>query len=188
MPSLTLYTWEQDFRAAAKKDRYDVFRDHMRFLDLPGRPISMLQATILVVRAMVAYHSIDGRRSDDFLAMQQYNPAKSEAPYLVTFALTGRIYARLLVDAELRSIDLADLYGHPWEPYRRSGYSQLWIAHKDWTDLKKKEMQTLERLVTDDLRFDYPEDELGFWFDDSNAKYLYVSVYDHEEWHDEQGA
>ena len=48
-------------------------------------------------------------------------------------------------------------------------------------------METLEGLVTDDLRFDYTEDELGFWFDDSNAKYLYISVYDQEERDDEPG-
>jgi len=188
MPSLTLYNWEQDFRAAAQEDGCDVFRDHMRFLNLPGRPTSMMRATILVVQAMVAYHSLDGRRSDDFLAMQHYNPAKSVAPYMVTFALTGRAYARLLVDAELRSIDLADLYGHPWQPYKSAGYSHLWIAHRDWTDLTREEMKTLNRLVTDDLRFDYDEDELDFWFDDSNAKYLCVSVHDHEEWGDEHEA
>ena len=33
--------------------------------------------------------------------------------------------------------------------------------------------------MTDDLRFDYLEDELDFWFDDTNAKYLCVYVQDH---------
>ena len=32
--------------------------------------------------------------------------------------------------------------------------------------------------MTDDLRYDYAEDELDFWFDDSNAKYLSVYVQD----------
>ena len=40
-------------------------------------------------------------------------------------------------------------------------------------------MKTLEKLVTDDLMFDYSEDELDFWFNDSNPKYLYVNVQDH---------
>jgi hypothetical protein len=181
MASLTLRTWDRDFRAAAKDDRYEIFRDHLRFLELPGEPISMLQATILVVYAMEACYTIDGRPSDDFLTMQNYNPAKSTAPYMVTFDLHGHACARLLVDHEIRSIDLADLYSHPWEPYRTVGYSQIWISHRDWTDITKEEMEALEELVTEDLRYDYEEDELDFWFNDSNAKYLYVNVYDHFE-------
>jgi hypothetical protein len=91
----------------------------------------------------------------------------------------------LLVDSELRSIDLADLYNHSWHPYKTVGYSQIWISHTDWTDVTKEEMGALEKLVTEDLLFDYEEDELDFWFDDSNAKYLYVNVYDHYELDDE---
>lgn len=175
-----LHTWERDFCAAAKKDRHDVFRDHLRFLELPDEPVSMLEATVLMVYAMETYYNIDGRRSDDFLAMQNYNPANStNAPYMVTFDLYGHACARLLVDHELKGIDLADLYNHPWHPWKTVGYSQIWISHRDWTDLTKKEMKTLEKLVTEDLRFDYDEDELDFWFNDSNAKYLYVNVQDH---------
>ncbi len=156
----------------------------MRFLKLPGRPSSMMHATILVAHAVVAYQSVDGRSSDEFLALQHYNPAKSKAPYMVTFALTGHAYARLLVDAQLRCIDLADLYGHPWHPYQSAGYAQLWIAHRDWSDLTQEEMEALEALVTKDLRFDYDEDELDFWFDDANPKYLCVYLQEHD---DEQG-
>jgi hypothetical protein len=186
MPGLTLHKWERDFRAAAKNDNYDIFRDHLRLLELPSKPISMLKATIFMVYAMAAYYQIDGRPSDDFLAMQTYNPAKSpNAPYMVTFDLNGHACARLLVDHELKSIDLADLYNHPWHPWKTIGYSQIWISHKDWTDLNKKEMKNLEKLVTEDLRYDYEEDELDFWFDDSNAKYLCVNVQDHYEVDDE---
>jgi len=186
MPGLTLREWEKAFRAAAKADRYDVFRDHMRFLGLPGRPVSMMTATILMVHASAAYREIDGRSLDGLLAMQRYNPAWStDAPYTFTFDLHGHAYARLLVDPEVHTIDLADLYGHPWESYRSVGYCTLWISHRDWTDLTAEEMSSLEEKVTEDLRFDYSEDELDFWFDNSNAKYLYVSLYDHEEVDDE---
>ena len=180
MPNLTLQDWAKSFRAAARGDRYDIFRDHVRFLGLPGKPLSMLKATILMVQASVAYCTIDGQPYEAFLAMQEYNPAKSpDARYAFAFDLNDYAYARLLVDPEMHTIDLADLYGHPWDPYRTAGYTQIWISHTDWTDITKKEMKVIEEHVTDDLRFDYPEDELDFWFDDTNAKYLCVYVQDH---------
>ena len=186
MANLAIHKWEQDFRAAAKSDNYDIFCDHLRLLELPSKPFSMLKATIFMVYAMAAYYTIDGRPSDDFLAIQNYNPAKStNAPYMISFDLNGHACARLLADTKLQSIDLADLYNHPWHPWKTIGYSQIWISHRDWTDLRKKEMKSLEKLVTEDLLFDYEEDELDFWFNDSNAKYLYVNVYDHYELDDE---
>lgn len=178
--NLILNRWHRDFHLAAKNDHYDIFSEHLRLLKLPSKPISMLKATIHMVVAMTAYYQIDGRPSDDFLEMQTYNPAKSKnAPYMVSFDLNGHACARLLVDSELKSIDLADLYNHPWHPWKTVGYSQMWISHRYWTDLSKKEKKDLEKLVTDDLMFDYAEDELDFWFSDLNAKYLYVSIQDH---------
>jgi len=183
---LRLHMWERDFCSAAKNDQHDIFRDHLRLLELPSKPFSMLKATIFMVYAMAAYYKIDGRPGEDFLAMQTYNPAKSpNVPYMVSFDFNGHACARLLVDHELKSIDLADLYNHPWHPWKTVGYSQIWISHRDWTDLRKKEMKALEKLVTEDLMFDYSEDELDFWFNDSNAKYLYVNVQDHYELDDE---
>ena len=144
MPNVTLHDWARDFRKAAKADRYDIFHDHLRFLELPGKAISMMRATILMVRASVAYYEIDGRSYDGFLVMQEYNPTKSpDARYVFTFDLHGHAYARLLADPEKHTIDLADLYGHPWEPYGTAGYSQIWISHTDWTDLSKEEMEVL---------------------------------------------
>jgi hypothetical protein len=187
MADLAIHRWERDFRSAAKSDNYDIFCDHLRLLELPSKPFSMLKATIFMVYAMAAYYTIDGRPDDDFLTMQTYNPAKSpSAPYMISFDLNGHACARLLMDAKLRSIDLADLYNHPWHPWKTVGYSQVWISRRDWTDLTKKEMEALEELVTEDLLFDYEEDELDFWFNDSNAKYLYVNVYDHYELDDEE--
>jgi hypothetical protein len=180
MLKLTLSEWHTDFQAAAKVDHYDIFRHHLRFLELPGEPITMMEATVLMVVASAAYYEIDRQPSDELLAMQQYNPAKApQAPYVFTFDLNGHAYARLLVDPEVHTIDLADLYGHPWHPYKSVGYRTIWISHRDWTDLTREEITYLEEKVTEDLRFDYPEDELDFWFDDSNPKYLYVEVQDH---------
>ena len=177
MPNLTLQDWEREFRTAAGADLCGIFRDHLRFLELPGKAISMIEATVLMVHASAACYTSDGRSCDDFLAMQKYDPAQSpDTRYAFTFDLYGHAYARLLVGPEIHAIDLADLYGHPWEPYKAVGYSQIWISHTDWTDLTEEELEVLDKQVTDDLRYDYTEDELDFWFDDSNAKYLYVYV------------
>jgi hypothetical protein len=182
MPNLTLTKWERDFRAAAKADDYNILRDHIRFLDLPGKPTSMLRATILMVHATAAYYEIDGRSCHDFLAMQEYNSAKSPtARYMFTFDLWGKAYARLLVDSEIRVMDLADLFNHPWMPYKVTGYHYIWISRTDCTDLTKREMKSLQKEVTNDLLFDYGEDEIDFWFDDSVSKYLLACVQDHEE-------
>jgi hypothetical protein len=59
MANLAIHRWERDFRAAAKNDRYDIFCDHLRLLELPSKPISMLKATIFMVYAMEAYYHID---------------------------------------------------------------------------------------------------------------------------------
>jgi len=174
--NLILNKWHRDFHSAAKNDQYDIFSEHLRLLELPIKPISMLKATIHMVVAMTAYYQIDGRPSDRFLSMQTYNPAKSpNAPYMISFDLNGHACGRLLADPEL-NIDLADLYNHPWHPWRTVGYSRIWISHRDWSDLTKREMKTLEKLVNNDLMFDYSEDEIDFWFNDSNAKYLYVNA------------
>jgi hypothetical protein len=186
MSHITLQTWERDFRRAAKADHYDILRDHMKFLELDGNPVRMVEATILMVHAMAAYYRIDGRSCDEFLAMQSYNPSRlPSSVYVFTFDLCGYAYGRLLADPKSHTIDLADLFNHPWQPYRAAGYFNIRISHTDWSDITKAEAEFLDEQVTDDLRFDYSEDEVGFWCDDSHPKYLYVDVYDIDESDDE---
>jgi hypothetical protein len=140
MTKLTGRTWERDFRAAAKTDGYNVFRDHLQFLGLSGEPVKMMEATILMVHAMADYHQIDGQSLGDFLAMQNYNPACSPASvYMFTFDLCGRAFGRLVADPEDHTIDLADLFNHPWQPYKVCGYRNIRISHIDWSDITKGE-------------------------------------------------
>jgi hypothetical protein len=79
-------------------------------------------------------------------------------------------------------LDLADLFNHPWLEYKVVGYRSIWITRTDWAELKKREKNYLEEQVEYDLRFDYAEDEVDFWFDDSiNKRCLFVTVQDHDE-------
>jgi hypothetical protein len=161
------HRWERSFRAAARSDNYALFRDHMKRLGLPAEPKLLVEGTIPVVQAILAYASIiDGQPFEPFLKMQKYNPSQAtDACYALTFDLGGRAYARILVDRGLKTVDLADLLGHPWEDYEVAGYTRIWISHPDWTRLTSEELKQLEDDVTDDLLFDYSEDELNFWFD-----------------------
>ena len=176
--------WERDFRAAARADNYVTLRGHLWRLMLPDKPKLMVEGTISVVRASSAYLAIDGRKKDfpDLLDLQTYDPTKAtNARYAFTFNMFGKAFARVLLDARLEGIDLADLYGSPWFEYRVVGFRYLWISHPDWSHLTKKEMKELKAAVTYDLRYDYSELEVRFWFnEDTEKSYLLVTVEDVE--------
>lgn len=116
--------------------------------------------------------------------MQRYNPADApDAECSLTFDIFGKGYARLLAPKKkmLFEIGLADLYGHPWEPFQVCGYSMFWVSRLDGEALGVTELERIEKEVTEDLRYDYPEDELNFWFDpDSIEGVMAVTVQDVE--------
>lgn len=185
LENATYQLWEKQFRAVAMADKYELFRDHMCRLALPEKPKMMLDGTVLAIQAILAYTLMDGRDIplDHFLNMQKYNTADvTDARYVFTFDLHSKAYARVLVDEKLILPDLADLYGHPWDKYKKVGYCCLWITHSDWSPLTSAEIERLEEAVTDDLRFDYSEDELQVRFDaGEDNSFLYVNVQDIEE-------
>ncbi len=178
MAELTLQRWAREFRRDAEADRLAVMRNHLRGLGLRVKPEKLLEGTIEVVVACMVYLEIDGRSTDSFLAMQTYDPARSAgAKYAFTFDIFGKAFARVLAAPGVRNLDLADLYGHPWYKYKTCGYHHFWIARTDSAALKKRELAKLERQVTEDLRFDYSEDELYIWFDDIHTPgALFVTV------------
>lgn len=129
--TIALTEWEESFRNDAEADDCMVFEDLLISLDLPGDADMVLEGTILFVQRCVAYMTLDGRNIMDFLAQQHYDPAKvAGAPYRVTFDLQGKAYACVNLLASLKPVDLADLYGAPWNEYRVVGFSDFWIAHR----------------------------------------------------------
>ncbi len=190
--------WEQDFRTAARADDCAMFREHLERLSPQEHlgqllradgPQLMLEATIRIVRMCSAYATVDDRAEEfgRFLNMQKYNPSEAtDARYVFTFDLWGKAFARVLVETKVQTLDLADLYGSPWSDYEVVGFHYLWISHPDWSYLTNEERRQLEDEVTSDLRFDYAEDELDFWFDDSlDEIYHFVTVQDVYESEDE---
>ena len=121
--------------------------------------------------------------------MQKYRPDDvGDARYSFTFDLCGKAFARVLLSAKVEPIDLADLYGHPWHEYEVCGYHCFWVSRTDGDDLSAEELELIEKEVTVDLRFDYSEDELDFWFDDSAVKgVLLVTLQDVNDPMDEDG-
>jgi hypothetical protein len=201
---INIEPWARNFRKAARSDRYSHFRSHLERLrqgescvitrntnlettlsgepeyyyfptPLPRAPKSILENTIDIVTAVLAYAyntNVDTRK---FLAMQQYDASKAVgARYLFTFDL-GKSVGRLFVDRRMRPLDLADLFGHPWPKLETVGYSKIWVSHPNWSTLTRAEFKFLESKITRDIRYDYGEDELELWFEPSeDASYLLV--------------
>ena len=180
MTKLTRQRWEREFRGAAKADKLAALRTHLQRLDLRARPELFLEGTIRVVQACSVYLELDGRSYAPFLEMQTYDPARSlSAVYAFTFSLCGKAFARVLVARDLLGLDLADLYGHPWPDYKVCGFDHFWIERTDRAALTKRDSVRLERLVTEDVRYDYAEEELELWFDGvQTAGALFVGVQD----------
>jgi len=179
--------WEADFRSAAKSDDC---RHLLRYLEAYGvtsTSEAVVEATVAVVSACCGFRALDGQALAEFLAHQRYDaPASPQAPYRLHFELTRADIGVVVVDAHLRWIDLADLYGAPWQELQRVGYSGFWVARMDGAALAESEVEALEAAITSDLRFDHGEDEV--WFDvdpDSQPGCLYCAVYDHDGTTDE---
>ncbi|MDB5387909.1 MAG: hypothetical protein JWM11_3555 [Planctomycetaceae bacterium] len=136
-----LNEWEEAFRAAAEADDYAIFRDHLRRLGLPDEPLMLLDGTIQFVQMWNGFTSLARRDAfTSLLEMQTYDPAlSSEAVYAYTFDLCGMAYARVLIESKYGTLD--------------------------WSPLTDEERCHLEMEATDDLRFDYSEDELDIDFE-----------------------
>ena len=160
--------WARTFRAAAEADDFAIFRDHLRRLGLPDEPLLLLEGTIHFVVMWASFASLDQPGGfDRLLAMQTYDPEQAtDSCYCFTFDLCGRAYARVLVDTGFKNLDLADMNSALWNEYQVAGYTGFWISHPDWSPLDDDERTQLEDEVTDDLYFDYGEDELSVWFED----------------------
>ena len=160
---------EAGLRLTARHDKSALLRAHLKDLGLPDRPRLLLYGTVFVVQACLAYLSMDGRPFDTFLEMQRYDPADAPgAVYSLTFSLCRKAYARLLVGPNFctSGVDFADLFDHPWNKYRVAGFDRVWIARLDGKALGKRETARLEKQITEDLLYDFTEDEIEFNFDE----------------------
>jgi len=142
----------------------------------------MLEGTVDFVTACVAFASMDGVDIGALLADQRYDDQASASTYALTFDLSRRGSARLLVRPDMKSIDLADLYEFPWERLRLAGYRDFWVSRLDGRDLSMEEIEELDRVVSRDIWFDYNEDDVSIVFDpDTYEGALAITVYEQTE-------
>jgi hypothetical protein len=175
-----LAAWETSFRSAAEADGFAALAQHLHRFDLSINPNELVQGTIDFVAASAAFDAVDGHPGSTLLDLQAYDPSASAgATYAVTFDVAGRSAARVLTAADLGGLDFADLYGMPWNRHQVVGYSGFFVSRVDGAEMSMPELEALEERVTSDLRFDYGEDEINFWFDpDSYPGAVRVEVYD----------
>ena len=162
-----LAAWEQTYRNARKRDKIDVLCEHLDHLGVDANPDILFEGTIHLVRISAAFLSLGRSRSiDTFLSMQTYDPPPNpDAPYIFTFNLCEKAYARAFVGlGENNMIDLADLFNTPWAQYEVAGYNELIISRADLKPLADTDIKLLIKLVEEDLYYDFSTDELEIDF------------------------
>lgn len=176
-----LSAWERTFKADARADKSRLLREHLAILGLEGESSNALAATIHAVQTSVIYLMMDGSKYNEFLDLQRYDPSSAPgARYAFTFDFY-RGFGRVLV-ANLRQIDLADLFDAPWNEHRVAGYTTFWISRVDGHKFRKKEVDKLEDDVLADYMFDYDEEELSVIFDTADdGRTIRVDVYEVDE-------
>jgi hypothetical protein len=167
--------WASRFRRDATKDNMALLRKHLQRVGLPDEPEKLIEGTIMYMSGCCAYLNIDGCSIDDFLSMQAYRPGlDADSHYSFTFNLCERTFGRIITSLDAKCLDLADLYGHPWNDFKMCGYSDFRVARVDDDDLSEDEIEEIEKEVTEDIRFDYTEEEVDIMIDQDNINGVIV--------------
>jgi len=180
MPKNTFSRWANRFRRDAVKDNMELARDHLQRVGLPDEPEKLIDGTVMFMIACCAYLQIDGRSMDDLLALQAYHPdLDADSYYSFTFNLFDKAFGRVIAPRDIKYIDLADLNDYPWNDFKMCGYYDFRVARLDYKALSEPEIEEIENAITDDIRFDYSEEEVELLFDrDTVPGVLVVYVMD----------
>jgi hypothetical protein len=181
-PAALLHAWEQAYRQDFEKDSGAVFATILQRFGLDVDAPAMLEGTIEFVRATAALRELDNLDVVAFLAEQRYAPQCTATTYSLVFDVCQHGAACLLTTPDLKFIDLADLYGWPWERLELVGYSSFWVYRIDGQALDAAEIEALDQQVSNDIAFDYGDDEVSVDFDpDSFEGALTVTICDHPD-------
>lgn len=166
MSKNTFSRWANRFRRDAVKDNMALLRDHLQRIGLPDEPEKLVDGTIMFMTACCAYLQIDERSMDEFLDIQAYRPdLDADSYYSLTFNLFDRAFGRVIVPRDFKCLDLADLHDFPWNDFKMCGYYDFRVARLDCKALSDPEMEEIENAITDDISFDYSEEEVELLFD-----------------------
>jgi hypothetical protein len=170
--------WSKRFRCDAVMDSAVVLRNHLRRIGLADEPAKLIEGTILLVATAAAYATNDKGDPKAFIAQQAYHPAANpDTHYAFTFNLHDHTYGRIITPLNKKTLDLADLYGHPWHDYKCCGYNEIRVSRLDDADLTDAEYDRIEKTITDDLVFDFSEDELLIAFDRTAVPGILVAYF-----------
>ena len=158
--------WSNRFRCEAVIDSAALLRKHLQRIGLPDEPEKLVEGTIQCVNVAEAYSRNEGQAMKEFLSQQAYHPTLDPNTYFsFTFNLQGHTFARIITPLNKKTLDLADLYGHPWNKFKMCGYSEIRISRLDDAALSEAEYDQIEKTITDDIFFDFSEDEVYIAFD-----------------------
>jgi hypothetical protein len=157
--------WLREFTAAAAADNYADLLRPIEHLELKCSPKNAMAATIALVNAIVAYCQLDGRDCEAFLTRQQYGfNSDGGNKYCLIFDLSGttsKYFGRILTDINFTSIDLEDLFDHPWPMSNTAGFTEAYITRLDGRQIHKREIGSLYKVVASDMYYGHSEDELS---------------------------
>lgn len=158
--------WANRFRREAMRDNMELARNHLQRIGLPDEPEKLVDGTIMFMTACCAYLQIDGRSMGEILGTQAYRPdLDADSYYSLTFNLFDRAFGRVIAPRDFKCLDLADLHDFPWDDFRRCGYYDFRVARLDNKALSNLEIEEIENAITNDIRFDYSEEEVAIIFD-----------------------
>ena len=198
-------TWVKAFKDSGKADiyidddndqyEYGTIRMYNEWLNhamdgIPTNPSDLLALagserviiiTAEVAAAVIASLQINGRENEilKFIEQQRYRRFDGIYPkYVFIFDLGDEIHGcAILRGDDLSLIDLADLYGFPFNRLKINGFYTIYVAHADHTPLN---LNFLKEKINYDLLYDQdPEDELCINFENSDDEtVLCITVID----------
>jgi len=63
---------------------------------------------------------------------------------------------------------------HPWNDFKMCGYSDFRVARLDDCDILDEEADEIERVISEDIRFDYTDDEVDFYIDNYSIEGILI--------------
>ena len=154
--------WQRKFASEAVADDAKEIGRHIDYLELDCSKAAMLEGTDLLIAAAIAYLQLDGRKYEAFVDQQRYWLRGTDLPfYCLTFNFGMKHFGRLLTNKNIDGVDFADLFNHPWYPYKTAGFHEVHISRLDGKPIEPEELEALDRRFTEDIYYDYSDDEVS---------------------------
>ena len=161
-PDQVYVNWKQQFAADAVADDANEIRRHIDYLGLDCSRADILEGTDFLVAAVIAYQQMDNQDCEGFVKQQRYWLRGEDLPfYCLTFNLGKKHFGRLLTNKNIDGLDFSDLFNHPWNSFKTSGFYELHISRLDGEPIDTEELEALERRFTEDMYYDFTDEDIS---------------------------